>query len=74
MGFFGELLGKGAGHVIGGLFGKSGTGETVGGALGGLLPFQHGGRVPRVRKMKKGGKVAPVKPRGMKRGGKAKKH
>ena len=45
MGFFGNLLGQGLGHLAGGVMGDSGTGANIGGQLGGLLPFSHGGRV-----------------------------
>lgn len=53
MGFLGNLLGQGLGYLGGGLFGDSGTGSKIGGALGSFLPFKKGGRVP-------GGKGKPV--------------
>ena len=46
MGFLSNLLGQGLGYLGGGLFGDSGTGAKIGGALGNLLPFKKGGRVP----------------------------
>ena len=51
MGFLGNLLGQGLGYLGGGLFGDSGTGSKIGGALGNFLPFEKGGKVP-VRKGK----------------------
>jgi len=45
MGVFGNLIGQGLGNLAGGYFGQAGTGQTVGGALGSLLPFARGGRV-----------------------------
>jgi len=48
MGVFGNLLGQGIGYLGGGLFGgqkAKDTGRTIGGALGGLLPFKQGGKV-----------------------------
>lgn len=49
MGFFGNLLGQGLGALGGGLFGDSGTGSKIGGALGNFLPFKKGGKVPERR-------------------------
>jgi hypothetical protein len=53
MGFLGNLLGQGLGYLGGGLFGDSGTGSKIGGALGNFLPFEKGGKVP-------GGRGKPV--------------
>jgi len=49
MGFLGNLLGQGLGYLGGGLFGDSGTGSKIGGALGNFLPFKKGGRVPKTK-------------------------
>jgi hypothetical protein len=57
MGVFGNLLGQGIGYLGGGLFGgqkAKDTGRTIGGALGTLLPFQQGGIVMPVKKVKRG--------------------
>jgi hypothetical protein len=55
MGFLGNLLGQGLGYLGGGLFGDSGTGSKIGGALGNFLPFEKGGKVPGGR-----GKAVPT--------------
>jgi hypothetical protein len=56
-GVLGGLLGSGLGYLGGGLFGgqrAKDTGKTIGGALGSLLPFQQGGIVMPVKKVKRG--------------------
>ena len=49
MGFLGNLIGQGAGHLIGGFVGgKQGSdlGAKIGGMAGGdLIPFKKGGKV-----------------------------
>ena len=45
MGVFGNLLGQGLGSLAGGLIGHSKEGQTIGGTLGGFLPFKEGGMV-----------------------------
>jgi hypothetical protein len=47
MGIFGNLLGQGLGNLAGGLIGHSKEGQTIGGTLGGFLPFKNGGIVKR---------------------------
>jgi hypothetical protein len=82
MGFFGNLLGQAVGGLGGGLFGHRDTGAQIGGTLGNLLPFRHGGRVGIAMReapaMKRGGKAHHKKhhkreesPETMRRGGKA---
>lgn len=51
MGLFGNLIGQGLGSLAGGLIGHSKEGQTIGGTLGGFLPFAKGGRVPGRRGM-----------------------
>ena len=61
MGLFGNLLGQGLGFIGSKLLPIPGVdGRTLGGAIGGLAPFNKGGR------------VGPVPP-GMRRGGKIQK-
>ena len=46
---FGNILGSGAGQMIGGYAGGSrgrDAGGVIGGAIGNLLPFKKGGKVP----------------------------
>jgi hypothetical protein len=48
MGFFGNLIGKAAGGLIGGLFGDKGrsVGSDIGGVAGSnFIPFAGGGRI-----------------------------
>jgi hypothetical protein len=65
-GFFGNLIGQGLGALGSKLFPIAGVdGATLGGSLGGMLPFARGGVIPvpvnRMGAYKKGGKIQRTK-------------
>jgi hypothetical protein len=73
MGFFGNLLGQGLGALGSRFLPIPGVdGKQLGGALGGMLPFQKGGRVPahKIMGYERGGAIPSNR---YQRGGKVKK-
>ena len=48
MGFFGNLIGGGLGHIGGGILGNSDAGRSIGSGIGSFLPFKRGGKVKKM--------------------------